>query len=293
MLRPAFLFIDTKNFATWPIKKYDEVVSRSRHSHNHEPCCLMLWIRVGLEHTFHIHDLKLQWLGPRLSSSKSNHRYIHRYMLVWPLKWRRYEWMSCSAVLISLECSQAHWHVLSCYCGRNWMFFPPVDSKLVKELAICRFQPEIPTIFSPIVPAFCRQQLPCKSTMICSRVLLQRYVPTHLCPVFLLSVSLFTKYRHTPCHIPVYWNPTLSWSAALLSFSWNETNTYTIDMCALPFRALSLSQSKHWVCCHGLRLSCLMGNRTSPSVRCDYPSCASAVYSHWCISTVRSNTIQP
>jgi hypothetical protein len=33
-----------------------------------------------------------------------------------------------------------------------------------------------------------------------------------------------------------------------------------------------------------------MGNCTSPSVRCDYPSCTSAVYSHSCISTVRSYT---
>jgi hypothetical protein len=42
--------------------------------------------------------------------------------------------------------------------------------------------------------------------------------------------------------------------------------------------------------CHGLRLSCLMGNRASPLVRCDYPSHTSAVYSHSCISTVRSYT---
>jgi hypothetical protein len=42
--------------------------------------------------------------------------------------------------------------------------------------------------------------------------------------------------------------------------------------------------------CHGLRLSCLMGNRASPLVRCDYPSCTSAVYSHSCIPTVRSIT---
>jgi hypothetical protein len=44
------------------------------------------------------------------------------------------------------------------------------------------------------------------------------------------------------------------------------------------------------ILCHGLRLSCLMGNRASPSVRCDYPSCTSAVYSHSCIPTVRSIT---
>jgi hypothetical protein len=42
--------------------------------------------------------------------------------------------------------------------------------------------------------------------------------------------------------------------------------------------------------CHGLRLSCLMGNRVSPSVRCDYPSHTSAVYSRTCISTARSYT---
>jgi hypothetical protein len=33
-----------------------------------------------------------------------------------------------------------------------------------------------------------------------------------------------------------------------------------------------------------------MGNRASPSVRCDYLSCTSAVYSHPCIHTVRSFT---
>jgi hypothetical protein len=33
-----------------------------------------------------------------------------------------------------------------------------------------------------------------------------------------------------------------------------------------------------------------MGNRASPSVRCDYPSHTSAVYSHSCISTARSYT---
>jgi hypothetical protein len=42
--------------------------------------------------------------------------------------------------------------------------------------------------------------------------------------------------------------------------------------------------------CHGLRLSCLMGNRASPLVRCDYPSHTSAVYSRSCISTARSYT---
>jgi predicted MFS family arabinose efflux permease len=42
--------------------------------------------------------------------------------------------------------------------------------------------------------------------------------------------------------------------------------------------------------CLGLRLSCLMGNRASPSVRCNYPSHASAVYSHSCIPTVCSIT---
>jgi hypothetical protein len=41
---------------------------------------------------------------------------------------------------------------------------------------------------------------------------------------------------------------------------------------------------------HSLRLSCLMSNCASPSVRCNYPSYASAVYSHSCISTVRSYT---
>jgi hypothetical protein len=44
------------------------------------------------------------------------------------------------------------------------------------------------------------------------------------------------------------------------------------------------------ILCHGLRLSCLMGNRASPSVTCNYPSCTSAIYSHSCIPTVRSIT---
>jgi hypothetical protein len=42
--------------------------------------------------------------------------------------------------------------------------------------------------------------------------------------------------------------------------------------------------------CHGLSLSCLTCNRASPSVRCDYSSYTSAVYSHSCISTVCSFT---
>jgi hypothetical protein len=42
--------------------------------------------------------------------------------------------------------------------------------------------------------------------------------------------------------------------------------------------------------CHGLRHSCLMGNCAPPSVRCNYPSYTSVVYSHSCISTARSYT---
>jgi hypothetical protein len=42
--------------------------------------------------------------------------------------------------------------------------------------------------------------------------------------------------------------------------------------------------------CHGLSLSCLTCKRASPSVRCDYSSYTSAVYSHSCISTVCSFT---
>jgi hypothetical protein len=34
-------------------------------------------------------------------------------------------------------------------------------------------------------------------------------------------------------------------------------------------------------CCHGLRHSCLMGNCASPSVRCNYPSYTSVVYSQF------------
>jgi hypothetical protein len=33
-----------------------------------------------------------------------------------------------------------------------------------------------------------------------------------------------------------------------------------------------------------------MGNCASPSVRCDYLSCTSTVYSHSCIPTIRSFT---
>jgi hypothetical protein len=51
-----------------------------------------------------------------------------------------------------------------------------------------------------------------------------------------------------------------------------------------------MADARNLQICHGLRLSCLMGNCTSPSVRCDYPSCTSAVYSHSCMSTVRSYT---
>jgi hypothetical protein len=44
------------------------------------------------------------------------------------------------------------------------------------------------------------------------------------------------------------------------------------------------------VACHGLSLSCLLGNCASPSVRCDYLPCTSVVYGHPPTYTVCSFT---
>lgn len=44
------------------------------------------------------------------------------------------------------------------------------------------------------------------------------------------------------------------------------------------------------IICHGLSVSCLMGRRASPLVRCDYLSYTSAVYSNPCKDTACSHS---
>jgi hypothetical protein len=76
-----------------------------------------------------------------------------------------------------------------------------------------------------------------------------------------------------------------------------EANFYLAYLCSLTESTASLTPHPPELVpldpldiCHGLSVSFLMCKRASPSVRCDYQFCTSAVYSHSCISTVRSFT---